>query len=466
MEQLINTMTEAKIKIINRSLIASAIIGAASYLLSLYRFFLQGFHISFLINLVIIITVIILAFMRNRLSLTFKTYVLIALILMLALADCISYGLLATTRMYLVLIPLFSIISLSLRQTIVIFSGALLTYLAIGYLHTKGIFTLPADIELTVYFKGFYPWLIRSLHYMLSATIILLVTRTFISTYSALIDELERVIKERTDDLEASNEELKATNEEIFGHREALQKALSDLQSAQDQLVHSEKMASLGVLTAGVAHEINNPLNFINSGITGIESYIKENLPDHEQALAPLVEGVQVGVKRASDIVASLGRYSREGDAEPKPLNVHVLLDNCLIMLQHELKHRITIVKQYTGNSYIFTGKEGKLHQAFLNLLINAVQAITDRGSITLSTKTTGDDLEICIADTGSGIDAEVLPRITEPFFTTHEAGKGTGLGLWITYNIVTDHKGKLRFLSQPGKGTQAIVTLPLNKKG
>lgn len=466
MERLINTIVDAKIRIIDRSLIASAIIGAASYLLSLYRFIMQGFHISFLINLVIIVMVILLTFARHRLSLSFKTYVLIALILLLALSDCISYGLLSTTRIYLVLIPLFSIISLSLRQTLVIFSTALLAYLAIGYLHVKGIFAIPADIELTVYFKGYYPWMIRSLHYALIATIILLVTRTFISTYSALIDELKRVIKERTDDLKASNEELKATNEEIFGHREALQKALSDLQSAQDQLVHSEKMASLGVLTAGVAHEINNPLNFINGGITGIESYIKENLPEHQQAIAPLVEGVQVGVKRASDIVASLGRYSREGDAEPKPFDVHALLDNCLIMLQHELKHRITIVKQYTGNSFIFVGKEGKLHQAFLNLLINAVQAISDRGTIILSTKIASDDLEIFIADTGSGIDAEVLPRITEPFFTTREAGKGIGLGLWITYNIITDHKGKLRFISQPGKGTQAIVTLPLNKKG
>jgi signal transduction histidine kinase len=460
----INQIDDVKNQIIDTSLVVSSIIGALAYLISLYRFFLTGFNISFVVNLLIVVSVIALTLIRKWLNITVKTYLLIAIILLLSLFDAINYGLLSSTRIYLILIPLFSIISLSLSNTLIVFGFTIVCFLITGYLHNRGYLTIPPEYEANKYVLEMYPWVIISVHLILIASIILLVTRRFISAYSGFIANLETVVRERTDELETTNEELQATNEELSDHREALETALKELQNTQNQLVHSEKMASLGVLTAGVAHEINNPLNFINGGVMGIENYLHENLKEHESELAPLIEGIQTGVKRASDIVASLSHYSRHDYSSNIECDIHAIIDNCLVMLQNQIKHKIEIQKDYTEKKYNFTGKEGKLHQAFLNILINAVQAIEDKGFISVMTTVMKNNLVIAISDTGCGIEPEILPRITEPFFTTKETGKGIGLGLWITYNIIQDHQGTLLFESQQGTGTKVTITFPLNK--
>jgi PAS domain S-box-containing protein len=274
-------------------------------------------------------------------------------------------------------------------------------------------------------------------------------------------NNLELLVKERTEELAATNEELTATNEELLNQREELQTALNKLNEAQKQLIQSEKMASLGLLSAGIAHEINNPLNFIHGGILGIEEYIRDNLQEHLDHMNPLINAIHVGVKRSSEIVSSLNHYSRQDDLPQGDCDVHDIIDNCLVMLQNQLKNKVEIKKQYTEKHCHTIGNEGKLHQAILNILANAAQAIEDKGTIRIQTKVLKDSVHISIADSGCGISQKNLARIFDPFFTTKAPGKGTGLGLSITYRIIQEHNGSIDYESQPDKGTTATIKLP-----
>jgi PAS domain S-box-containing protein len=277
-------------------------------------------------------------------------------------------------------------------------------------------------------------------------------------------NNLEILVKERTDELAAINEELNATNEELSNQREELQASLNKLHETQKQLVQAEKMASLGILSAGIAHEINNPLNFIQGGIEGLESYFNQNLKDHLENVEIFLNSIQVGVSRASGIVTGLSHYSRHNDDKKSDCNIHEIIDDSLLMLNHQLKNRIEVQKQYTEKPFIFEGNEGKLHQAFLNILTNAVHAIADKGKISIITKIQEKVIHIEINDTGQGISPDNLKKIFDPFFTTMEPGKGTGLGLSITYSIIQEHKGNIEYESQQGKGTKVTLKFPLNK--
>jgi signal transduction histidine kinase len=251
---------------------------------------------------------------------------------------------------------------------------------------------------------------------------------------------------------------------ELQQNNEELKTKIEELNVAQQQLIQAEKMASLGILTAGVAHEINNPLNFIKGGIIGIEKYFKKNLDEHSIKVAPLINAINVGVKRASDIVSRLSLYSRRDDLPPRNCDMHTIIENCLLMIHNQIKDKTEIQKHFTNLPYKLIGNEGKLHQAIFNLIINACQSIEKNGIISITTNIIDNYFIISIVDNGCGIEKENLGRIFDPFYTTKDPGKGTGLGLSIVYYIIHEHNGFLKIESEIDKGTKAIIKLPIHK--
>ncbi|MBK8809004.1 MAG: PAS domain S-box protein [Bacteroidales bacterium] len=287
---------------------------------------------------------------------------------------------------------------------------------------------------------------------------------------------LEHLVKVRTEELAATNEELVATNEEyqtmneeLFEKSEItksqnseLKNMLGELKETQSQLYQAEKMASLGILTAGVAHEINNPLNYIMGGYYGLENFFTQPDLEKHPHLKTLLHSIKTGVERAAEIVNGLNQFSRSNEAFSEQCNIQEIIDNCLSMVNNKIKNRITISKNYLPQSPILNGNVGKMHQVFLNIITNACQAIEKEGSIAIKIQTSAKTAVITISDTGCGIPKENLNKVTDPFFTTKDPGEGTGLGLSITYTIIREHKGTFAIESEVDRGTSIIIALPI----
>ncbi len=288
---------------------------------------------------------------------------------------------------------------------------------------------------------------------------------------------LEYKVQERTDALARS--------------KEALQQAYVELQSAQDQLVHSEKMASLGRLVAGIAHEIKNPLNFIYGNTGFLEKYVDQlveythrlgnlpslsdgdrktiekhkteiNLPFLLEDMKNLIQNFSEGAVRINNIVRDLRSFSRMDSDPVMEIDLHQGLDLALTLLSNTMREPIRVHREY-GPVPRIQGYRGKIDQVFLNLLANAAEAMEKEGDIWIRTSTTPEGwAKIEIEDTGVGISRENLSKIFEPFFTTKQIGKGTGLGLSISYGIIQQHQGKITVFSKGiGMGTTFVLLLP-----
>ncbi len=280
-------------------------------------------------------------------------------------------------------------------------------------------------------------------------------------------------------------------------HKQAteLQQALRKLQSSQAQIIQAEKMSSLGQMVAGVAHEINNPINFIHGNITHASEYSEDLLklvalyqkyipePPEEiiqaiedldwdfvsQDLPKVLNSMEIGSQRIREIVESLRSFSRLDHSEIKAVDIHEGIESTLMILHHRLKAKserkeIRVSKKY-GKLPLVECYPGQLNQVFMNLLANAIDAVEDSSSpkISISTGFQGNWIRIRIADNGIGISQETQAKLFDPFFTTKAVGKGTGLGLSISYQIIAErHGGKIRCKSKLGQGTEFLVQIPL----
>lgn len=276
---------------------------------------------------------------------------------------------------------------------------------------------------------------------------------------------LEEKVEQRTKDLLELNNNLIKANSDLESQHVVLSKTISDLNKAKSHLIQSEKMASIGVLTAGVAHEINNPLNFIQSGIYSFENILENgHLMGSEAELLKIKQKVLVqmneGVRRVSNIVKSLNRFSRSSDFNTGFCNINDVIDNCLLILNHEIKEKCTVRTNLSKEMPIVFGDEGKMHQIFINVIHNAIQSMEHKGVIEVRTKMnlTKSKVIVHVRDEGCGIDAESLKKVFDPFYTTKRAENGTGLGLSIVYNLVKEQHAKITIKSELGKGT--IVSL------
>jgi len=304
---------------------------------------------------------------------------------------------------------------------------------------------------------------------------------------------LDSKVRERTEQVTKQKEEIETINEELTRQKNELQKTLDNLKQAQTQLVQSEKMASLGQLVAGIAHEINNPVNFISAGVESLsmnlkeigqvlERYnritannVKEKLKEinelkqnieYKEAIREinkLIDSIKNGVNRTTEIVRGLRTFSRLDEDVLKTTDIHEGINSTLILLHNKYKNRIEIIKKYKKIPLIECFP-GQVNQVFMNILSNAIDAIEGNGTITICTSLSGKNVRISIRDTGNGIQKNLREKIFDPFFTTKEVGKGTGLGLSITQSIIEKHKGKIEVKSEPGNGTEFIILLPVNQ--
>jgi two-component system NtrC family sensor kinase len=282
---------------------------------------------------------------------------------------------------------------------------------------------------------------------------------------------------------------------EIRMMNQELESAYNQLKQTQVQAVQQEKMASVGQLAAGVAHEINNPMGFISSNLGSLAKYINKfkafesSLIDEVRKAANtellgivenirksmkiefimgdmgnLLEESQDGAERVRRIVQDLKNFSHVDEAEYKTVNINDNLDSTLNMLRNEIKYVAELIKDYGDLSLVYCYPQ-QINQVFMNILINATHALEGHGTITIRTSQEGEFVNIAITDTGKGIAEEHLNKIFDPFFTTKEVGKGTGLGLSICYDIVKKHGGEINVQSTVGEGTTFTVHLPVKNQ-
>ena len=244
---------------------------------------------------------------------------------------------------------------------------------------------------------------------------------------------------------------------------------LNELKKTRHQLIQSDKMASLGQLTAGVAHEINNPVNFISSGVIGlkktlkayIQGYSEEPAEELEEDIYNMISAIEEGAKRTSTMVQSLQLFSREDTENYIEADIIKGLESTFKLLSNKLNESVFIEKEFEKKEIIIFCFPGQLNQIFMNILLNAIQAIKREGTIKVGVKELEENIVIAISDNGIGIPDDKKQKIFDPFYTTKQDQEAIGLGLSITFEIIKKHKGSIEVEDNIPNGTKFIITLP-----
>ncbi len=326
------------------------------------------------------------------------------------------------------------------------------------------------------------------LFYVIIALIILLIFITLLAY---------RQKRKQHQELNSQKSKVDTINKQLTDKNEELNASLEEIKRMQQEMIHNEKMASLGLLTAGIAHEINNPINFVYAGINSllrdfkdIEPIIKkvsdikiddDNLEEKLRqvealkkelefdeafdAIPHIINDIQLGADRTAEIVKGLRNFSQTDQKTRMPVIIHEGLDTALLLLKSKYKNHITIEKKYGKDIPVIDGFEGKLNQVFTNILSNAIDAIETKGTIRITTKADPNMVTISVKDDGCGMSQAVIDKIFDPFFTTKPVGQGTGLGLSISYGIIQEHGGTIEVRSKKEEGTEFIIKLPHNTK-
>ena len=309
------------------------------------------------------------------------------------------------------------------------------------------------------------------------------------SHVSLAIDRAEsfQTIEELSRGLE---DKVRVRTEQLRDAHEELQGAYRELQATQGQLIQREKMASVGQLVAGVAHELNNPIGFVSSNAATLEDFVSRlrrmveiyrtaRLSEGDAARAdaawhelkidyalryldPMLQGIKDGAERTRKIVRDLRVFARGDDDVRQPVDLHEELESSLTLLGHLLKDRVVVERKY-GDLPSVECVRSQIDQVLLNVLANAAQAIEGPGTITIETRREDGSAVVAVRDSGPGIAPDVIGRVFDPFFTTKPVGEGTGLGLSISYEIVKKHGGEIRVESPSGQGATFTVRLPLD---
>lgn len=311
-------------------------------------------------------------------------------------------------------------------------------------------------------------------------------------------DEDRRLMEKSMD---ISSREMFQVNQDLRQKEAALREALMQLQQTQEQLIQSEKLASIGQLAAGVAHEINNPLSFVSANVQVLERYLDDysrifaylekypaldtadaaavagyfkgltelreqvDIDDVARDVRDLLEETCDGLNRVKRIVHDLRTFAREDSGELETVCIEKVIDRALNIVANEVKYRADVVKDYAADLPPVRCSEQRLGQVFVNLIVNAAQAMADRGTIAIRTYRDRDHVCAEIADDGQGIAKGDLLKIFDPFFTTKPVGTGTGLGLSVCHEIIKNHDGDITVSSEVNKGTTFLIKLPAREE-
>lgn len=442
--------------ILHRAIVLFLSLALAATLVLSYRSYMFGEWITLSVTSAATIGLLILYVFRNRIKNSLISGIFVALIFAVLGTGLFKLGILAAATYYISLVPVFTFLTSTYRKAIFALAFCLLMYAGFGYLYYSG--SLISGIDVNLYMASPLSWVLNLFILgfvgMAILDIVNLYSKNLERSHQKIAehrDSLKEKVEEKTENLYRLNQQLSQSNDELL-------KRLKELRKAQNQLLEKEKMASLGMLTAGIAHELKTPLNYISSSKTLLKAKLEEDQNLDEES-KQLLDFINTGTERMNSIIKGLNQFSRDQDRYDEECDIPEIIDSCLEIINHLIKGRLEVKRNYQPIK--IEGNVGKLHQVFTNLLTNAAQAIEGEGELSIEVNSVNQKCQIAISDNGCGISPENLKKIQDPFFTTKAPGVGTGLGLSITKRIVEEHQGQMKFNSEINKGTTVSLQFP-----